>query len=172
MDLPEIRCAVPADRTVLGATLTLAFSADPFNRWYLADADSYLSYFPRVVDAFIGPSIDAGTCYMTAEGEAVALWFPPGVGADESLVEAVFAEAVPADLDETFGKLLQAFDHHHPHDDDCWYLPLIGVDPAHQGRGLGGALMKHVNTILDDQGEQLQPPPAFFAIANPIGDHH
>src|SRR6266540_346463 len=24
-----------------------------------------------------------------------------------------------------------------------WYLPLIGVDPVHQGRGLGSALLRH-----------------------------
>jgi ribosomal protein S18 acetylase RimI-like enzyme len=30
-----------------------------------------------------------------------------------------------------------------------WYLPLIGIDPAHQGRGLGGALMRHATEICD-----------------------
>jgi ribosomal protein S18 acetylase RimI-like enzyme len=31
---------------------------------------------------------------------------------------------------------------HHP-SEPHWYLPLIGVDPAHQGRGHGDALMSY-----------------------------
>ena len=30
-----------------------------------------------------------------------------------------------------------------------WYLPLIGVDPAHQGRGHGDALMRYVLEQFD-----------------------
>ena len=49
-------------------------------------------------------------------------------------------------------KSLAGLESYHPHDADCWYLPLIGVDPAHQGQGLGGALMKHANQRIDEQG--------------------
>ena len=31
---------------------------------------------------------------------------------------------------------------YHP-EEPHWYLPLIGVDPAHQGKGHGGALMAY-----------------------------
>src|SRR5260370_4515182 len=33
-----------------------------------------------------------------------------------------------------------------------WYLPLIGIDPARQGKGLGGALMRHATDICDRDG--------------------
>jgi ribosomal protein S18 acetylase RimI-like enzyme len=36
----------------------------------------------------------------------------------------------------------------HPHEPH-WYLPLIGVDPFHQGRGLGSALLSHATAIAD-----------------------
>ena len=45
---------------------------------------------------------------------------------------------------------------------DCWYLPLIGVDPAHQGRGLGSMMLKHALSIIDEKGL-----PAFLESSNP-----
>ena len=40
---------------------------------------------------------------------------------------------------------------HHP-SEPHWYLPLIGVDPAHRGKGLGGALLSHALTACDREG--------------------
>ena len=40
----------------------------------------------------------------------------------------------------------------HPHDERCWYLPLIAADPAHIGKGLGGELMKHALQRCDEDG--------------------
>jgi GNAT superfamily N-acetyltransferase len=30
-----------------------------------------------------------------------------------------------------------------------WYLPLIGVDPAHQGRGFGSTLLRHALRVCE-----------------------
>jgi len=43
-----------------------------------------------------------------------------------------------------------------------WYLPLIGVDPAHQGRGHGDALMRYALEWFDR--ERL---PAYLESTNP-----
>ena len=34
-----------------------------------------------------------------------------------------------------------------------WYLSAIGTEPEHQGRGIGGALMRHVLTRRDAAGQ-------------------
>jgi ribosomal protein S18 acetylase RimI-like enzyme len=47
--------------------------------------------------------------------------------------------------------LLEQMARHHP-DEPHWYLPLIGVDPAHQGKGLGGALMSYALERCDCDG--------------------
>ena len=43
-----------------------------------------------------------------------------------------------------------------------WYLPLMGVDPAHQSSGYGSALMKHALKACD-HGQKL----AFLESTNP-----
>jgi GNAT superfamily N-acetyltransferase len=43
-----------------------------------------------------------------------------------------------------------------------WYLSLIGVDPAAQGRGLGSALMHHVLAEVDSVGV-----PAYLEATSP-----
>ena len=65
---------------------------------------------------------------------------------------AAVEEAVPDYLQEDVGQLFVFMDKHHPHDEDCWYLPIIGVDVVHQGKGLGAALMKHAMGVIDEQG--------------------
>lgn len=36
-----------------------------------------------------------------------------------------------------------------------WNLYLIAVHPAHQGRGLGGTLIRHIETLLAEQGVRI-----------------
>ncbi len=152
MAMPAVRQAEPSDRSSVLSTATLAFAADPVNRWYLPDADRFLTYFPKVVESFLDQSIEAGACFVTAGGEGAAIWLPPGVSGDEAAMQAILAEAAPPELQEPLGALFSAFENYHPHDADCWYLPVIGVDPAHQGEGIGAALMKHATTTLVEQG--------------------
>lgn len=65
---------------------------------------------------------------------------------------AILAQAPPADLQAPLGALFGAIETYHPHDKDCCYLPVIGVDPAHQGKGIGAALMKHATALIDAAG--------------------
>jgi ribosomal protein S18 acetylase RimI-like enzyme len=50
---------------------------------------------------------------------------------------------------------------YHP-DEPHWYLPVIGVDPAHQGRGYGAALMRHATERCD-----RDVVPAYLESSNP-----
>lgn len=53
--------------------------------------------------------------------------------------------------DQTFEDINGVFeqmDELHP-DGDLWYLPLTGVDPVAQGRGLGSALLRHALKTCD-----------------------
>lgn len=123
-------------------TVVLAFAADPVSRWTWPHAQAYLTSMPRLVSAFGGQAFEHGTAYCVEAYAGVALWLPPGVGPDEGILAEIVQTTVDAAIrNDVFGVFEQMAEYHpsEPH----WYLPLIGVDPAHQGRGYGDALMTY-----------------------------
>jgi len=124
------------------AIMSLAFVSDPAARWTYPDPSTYISYFPRFVRAFGGKAFAHGTAHQVSEFRGAALWLPPGIHPDQEALAAIMQESLAADrLQELSGVFERMGDYHpaEPH----WYLPLIGVDPAHQGRGYGSALLRH-----------------------------
>ena len=149
--MPAVSVVLPADRHRATSTLMLAFANDPIVRWLLPDTNVYIEYWPRIIDAFAGNAFGSGTAHEVAAFAGVALWFPPGVGSDDAafsaLLEEVATDSNRRDLDGFFGQmgdLHSTFDH--------WYLPLAGVDPPAQGRGLGSSLINHTLETCDRQG--------------------
>ncbi len=145
-----VREAEAADKDAVLAILTLAFSADPPTRWLFPKAKDYLAVYSRFADAFGGAAFPAGAAMMTDDATAAALWLPPGSEVDGEALGEIIAGAVAArgGGDNTIGEQVAAFHPQEPH----WYLPLIGVDPARQGRGLGSALLKAGLAQVDAAG--------------------
>jgi GNAT superfamily N-acetyltransferase len=130
-------------------TLVLAFSADPVERWMYPESRQYLKYFPAFLEAFGGRAFAEKTVWSLGDFSGVALWLPPGTEADGDAIVAVLTDSVaPSKHDDTFSVLGQMDEAHprFPH----WYLPWFGVDPALQGRGLGGELMQQCLQIVDE----------------------
>lgn len=139
------------DRQHAVVSLTLAFSSDPVMRWGWPDPERYLTYWPQIADAFGGRAFDHGTAHSLEDCVAVALWLPPGVGPDGETVMGLMRESMD---DQTFNDINGVFeqmDELHPNDDH-WYLPLMGVDPVAQGRGLGTTLLRHALKTCDSDG--------------------
>ena len=132
-------------------TIALAFSADPVARWIFPDAPSFTNAFPEFVHAFAGPALEQGTVHCTAELEGAAFWFAPGVVPDEKAILGVIERTVPGDLQPDVLAVFEQMDQFHP-TAAHWYLPLLGVDPPHQGRGHGSALLRHVLRECDRTG--------------------
>jgi ribosomal protein S18 acetylase RimI-like enzyme len=158
---PGIRTATAADEDRILAVITLAFAADPFARWVTPDPLRHVSGMPAAARAFAGRAFAAGTAYLSEDGAGAALWLPPGVEPDhETLLALVSGNAAPERLPGILAvfERLVAVHPGGPH----WYLPLIGVDPACQGRGTGDALMAHALARIDAEGL-----PAYLESSNP-----
>ena len=54
---------------------------------------------------------------------------------------------------EDVSAMFAQMEHYHPARDECWYLPMIAVDPAYIGRGAGGALLDYGLIRCDDAGQ-------------------
>jgi GNAT superfamily N-acetyltransferase len=150
-----------ADRQRGVASLTLAFATDPVMRWAWPDAHRYATYWPRFAEAFGGRAFDDGTAHGIEDCVGVALWMGPGVGPDEESVMGVMGESLDDQILEDVGGLFERMEALHP-TADVWYLPLIGVDPVAQGRGLGSALLRHALARSDSDGL-----PAYLEATNP-----
>jgi ribosomal protein S18 acetylase RimI-like enzyme len=147
----QVEVAGPAGREPLTATLSLGFAADPVARWFFPDPSTYQACFPRLVSAVAGRAFDHGSAHGLADGRAVALWLPPGIGPDDEAIVELMVGSVDAERFEelaAFGDQLQTF---HPVDEH-WYLTFVGVDPIAQGRGLGSVLLQHGLAICDRDG--------------------
>lgn len=145
-----IRTATAADAEQCVAVLTLAFSSDPPCRWAWPDPQQYLEAFPRFARAFGGGAIDLGTAHYYEGFTGVALWLPPAVAPDEESLVRVIQDTVAAARKDAMFAMFEQMDSYHP-GEPHWHLPLIGVDPASQGRGIGAALQRHVLEQCDRQ---------------------
>ena len=131
--------------------LVLAFIRDPVMRWLYPEPESYLTHFPGFVRAFGGPAFRSDTAWLSDDLGGVALWFPSGVHHDSDAVEDHLVGTVDGNLVETVGEVLGEMDVHHPKEPH-WYLSTIGVDAAHQGKGLGAKLLQGGLARCDEEG--------------------
>jgi GNAT superfamily N-acetyltransferase len=109
-----------------------------------------LAAFPRFARAFGGSAIAHGTANYYAGFSGVALWLPPGVAPDEASLVRIIEDTVAAERQDAMFAMFEQMDAFHPREAH-WHLPLIGVDPAHQGKGIGAALLRHVLNACDGQ---------------------
>jgi GNAT superfamily N-acetyltransferase len=146
-----IKTASPSDQSRAISVLTLAFSVDPMARWSLPDPEKYLAAFPSITKAFGGSAFGKGTAYITNGFTGAALWLPPGAGSDQESLKRIFNENTPDDIKDDMQGIFERMEKFHP-PEPHWYLPMIGVDPAHQGAGIGSALMAEVLKAVDRDG--------------------
>ena len=156
-----VRSMTAADEAQAIDTVTLAFAADPVARWTWARSREYLASMPAMVRAFGGNAFKHSSAYCTDEHCGVALWLPPGVSPDEETMVTLIQSTVPPAVRDDVFAVFEEMAKYHP-TEPHWYLPLIGVDPSHQGKGHGAELMTHALQRCDR--EQV---PAYLEASSP-----
>ncbi|ETZ23068.1 N-acetyltransferase [Pedobacter sp. V48] len=146
-----IKTALASDQAGAIGVLTMAFSVDPMARWSLPDPAKYLATFASITKAFGGSAFEKGTAYFANGFTGAALWLPPGSTSDEESLARIFNENTDEEIKEDMQGIFEQMEEFHP-TQPHWYLPMIGVDPVHQGSGIGSALMTEALKAVDRDG--------------------
>lgn len=157
----RVRTATEDEEASVIDVVALAFTTDPAARWSWRDPHKYLTYFPRFVKAFGGKAFAHGSAYTVDAYSGAALWLPPDVEPDEEEMTALLESSVPEETLNDVAGVLEQMGRFHPNEPH-WYLPLMGVDPMQQGRGIGSALMQYA-LIACDRDRKL----AYLESTNP-----
>ena len=145
---PAVRPFARADLTATVATLARAFDDDPVMTWIFPDDGMRRRRLPGFFAATLrGTSLrHDGTEVAVRDGQVLgaAIWLPPGtwrpplwrqLAALPGLVVRLRSRLSVASV--TYGALVRLHPER-PH----WYLSGIGTDPAVQGTGVGGELLR------------------------------
>jgi ribosomal protein S18 acetylase RimI-like enzyme len=158
---PRVTATALADVDQAVAVIVLAFSTDPAARWTYPDPHLYLAHFPALVRAFGGKAFTHGTVHHVGGFRGASLWLPPGIQPDEDALVAILKASVAAERQSAVFAVLEQMGRYHPREPH-WYLPLIGVDPVHQRKGHGAALLQHALLQCDQDHA-----PAYLESTNP-----
>ncbi len=161
METPAIRTAAQADEIPAIDTIVLAFATDPVARWMWPDPHQYLTSMPSFTRAFGGGAFSHSGAHCTGDYAGAAFWLPPNVHSDEEALGEVLESTVSASSRGDLFAVFEQMAEYHP-TEPHWYLPIIGVDPAYQGKGYGGALMKYALQQCDRDHS-----PAYLESTNP-----
>ena len=154
---PEIAKATAGQEPTLSRTLARAFYDDPVSIYLWPDPASRLAKLNRFfLEIALPETMPHGQTYANAETTGAALWVPPGDHPKPGLLDQLRQLRTIASL---FGRdtrrALRALswqEDQHPHEPHHYYLWLLGVNPEHQGQGIGSALLQPVLDRADDEG--------------------
>jgi GNAT superfamily N-acetyltransferase len=154
--MADVRPITPGDLDAVGAALGRAFADDPvftyLSPWLeVEERARKLAPFFRVEAR---QRARAAGVWTSGAGEGAAIWAPPdrwrtsvrdGLGLAWTILRAAGPRGVRS------LPVLQRIEKEHP-TEPHWYLATLGTDPAHQGKGIGGALLEPVLARCDREG--------------------
>lgn len=151
MEPLDIHAVTAEQAQDLRDTLCLAFSNDPCTRYIWPTPAAYLRGYPRMLVAIGGAELERSACFATDDFGAAALWLRPDGKPDSDAIDVLIGETVAPERAAVAAQVGEMMDRFHPQEPH-WYLSMIGVDPARQGRGLGSAVLRHTLAICDAEG--------------------
>lgn len=152
---PVAVSAGTGDVEALSDVLQAAFWDDPVMSWLLPDEPSRSRRLAGLFAILLeGHYLPMWTVWTTASQAGAALWAPPGHWKISPADTVRQLPALVRSLGRHSARALRALDHvdrQHPAGPH-WYLGVLGTGPAHQGHGIGSALMRPVLERCDREG--------------------
>jgi ribosomal protein S18 acetylase RimI-like enzyme len=150
----QARAATAGDIEGASAMLARAFHDDPLICFLLKDEATRAARMPRLFRLLFKLGLPHGACDVTTGCEAAALWRPPGAwhiplhqwitnGADVVGMFGGFGGALHV------MSVMDVVEKRHPREPH-YYLQAIGTDPARQGKGFGGVVIRRHLAIADE----------------------
>jgi GNAT superfamily N-acetyltransferase len=151
---PVVREARAAEAAAVARTLTRAFHDDPVQRFLFPADPLYQRRGLANFELIVRRTLAIGAVHVAGEHAGAALWLPPGADFLDGWRGRLFGLhsllMVRGALGRA-GRLFRALASHHPREPH-WYLPVLGTDPAQQGRGVGSALLAPALARADAEG--------------------
>jgi GNAT superfamily N-acetyltransferase len=161
-----IRRATASDRSTATSALASAFSRDPLFGWMVGPKAPLEDRMRVFFDAFLKLNLAKADhlVFVSDDGLGAAIWQPVDKWKvpNRDLVRALpallrsFRTRMPVMM-----RALTAIEKAHP-EEPHYYLEVLGTHAAHQGKGLGSAVMAEMLRRCDDEGV-----PAYLESSNP-----
>jgi len=161
LDVPPgpvaVRPAASSEVPALAGVLARAFAADPMVRWPMVTDDQLPARIRTMFEVVDTAFAAEGWIYAAGAGLGVMSLLSPGTAArEQELSDAVapaLAELTPdgGDRYERFWAWIGSMLPPEPH----WLLDQLAVEPAAQGRGIGGAMLRFAIERAERQGLPL-----------------
>jgi len=144
-----IRQARPDEARALAPMFARAFLDDPVASWALPSARRREAQLRRFYTVRLATLLPEELSFCSEDHSGAALWAPPDRWREppsELLRYRIFTRSLARFL--IGGRAIEQAHPREPH----YYLFSVAVDPAAQGRGLGGALMRPMLERCDAEG--------------------
>jgi GNAT superfamily N-acetyltransferase len=164
--LREPRIAGEADLGTVTEIITRSFADDPV--WGPAYPPTADGASPRAIWRMeIEAAMRLGWTWLSAGGEAAAVWIPPGgatFDAAEMQAYLAFLQGLLGQGYERVAGVHERFEAAEP-PEPHYYLSLLGTHPDHRGHGHGMGLLADTLALVDAEGM-----PAYLESTNPANN--
>jgi GNAT superfamily N-acetyltransferase len=162
------RRATAADAGRIATIIALAFADDPVWGPAMTRPDSGTGHHAAMWRPFVDGALRYPATWLTAGGESVAIWIPPGgtsmTPGQEERVPRLAARHLGTAAGD-YLELLDMFHAAHPAGEPHYFLTLFGTHPGHAGHGYGMRLLAHSLDLIDAEHQ-----PAYLESSNPAND--
>jgi ribosomal protein S18 acetylase RimI-like enzyme len=150
------------DHARLGSALGAAFADDPVWGWLVptdvSRRDERLTaFFDSIARSYLrrGKHVFLAVDPVTGDAGGGALWSAPGPWSLPMSEVVRESRSAFFSFGRNVARALRCqlqIESKHPKDPKHWYLGYLGVAPAHQGQGMGAAMLREVTDQADSAG--------------------